>query len=91
LAGPLAPVSIDRVDERWIGEELDKIAECVDGLMRKASVDARDVDAVFLTGGSSYVPAVRALFESRFGGRIRTGNEFTSVVRGLALAAAEFE
>jgi hypothetical chaperone protein len=44
---------------------------------------------VFLTGGSSFVPAVRRIFESRFGAeRIRTGNEFTSVARGLAVRAA---
>ena len=39
-----------------------------------------------LTGGSSFVPAVRRIFDMRFGReRIRTGNEFTSVARGLAL------
>jgi hypothetical chaperone protein len=53
-------------------------------------VDARNVDRVFLTGGSSFVPAVRRIFASRFGEeRIRGGNEFTSVAHGLALRAAE--
>jgi hypothetical chaperone protein len=48
------------------------------------------VDRVFLTGGTSFVPAVRAIFERRFGAsRVRAGNEFTSVARGLALRAAE--
>jgi hypothetical chaperone protein len=48
------------------------------------------VDRVFLTGGSSLVPAVRRIFEERFPeGRIRTGDEFTSVASGLALCAAE--
>src|SRR6202521_6099081 len=51
---------------------------------------AEDVDMVFLTGGSSFVPAVRRIFETRFGvSRIRTGNEFTSVARGLAVKAAD--
>ncbi len=78
--------------ELWIWEELDKIAVCVDSLLLSANVGAKDVDVVFLTGGSSFVPAVRAIFESRFGReRIRSGNEFTSVARGLALAAAKFE
>ncbi len=78
--------------ELWIWEELDKIAVCVDSLLLSANVGAKDVDVVFLTGGSSFVPAVRAIFESRFGReRIRSGNEFTSVARGLALAAAESE
>ena len=45
---------------------------------------------MFLTGGSSFVPAVRRIFETRFGAeRIRGGNEFTSVAHGLALRAAE--
>jgi len=44
---------------------------------------------VFLTGGSSFVPAVRRIFEMRFGAdKIRTGNEFTSVAHGLALKSA---
>jgi hypothetical chaperone protein len=47
------------------------------------------VDRVFLTGGSSLVPAVRRIFEDRFGAeRVQTGDEFTSVARGLALRAA---
>jgi hypothetical chaperone protein len=45
---------------------------------------------IFLTGGSSFVPAVRRIFETRFGAaRIRAGNEFTSVARGLALKALD--
>jgi hypothetical chaperone protein len=48
------------------------------------------VDRVFLTGGTSFVPAVRRIFEKRFTAeRVRTGNEFTSVARGLALRALE--
>jgi hypothetical protein len=49
---------------------------CVDGLLDRAGVDARDVDQVFLTGGSSFVPAVRKIFEDRFGkDSIRAGGE----------------
>ena len=74
--------------ERWIAEELEKIAVCIDSLLATAGVHAKDVDMVFLTGGSSFVPAVRRIFTSRFGAeRIRSGNEFTSVARGLALRA----
>ena len=78
--------------ETWIAPELEKIAECVDSLLSTAGAHPSDVDVVFLTGGSSFVPAVRAIFESRFGAeRLRSGNEFTSVARGLALAAVEFQ
>ena len=72
--------------ENWISEELRAIEERVDALLSNSGTDAREVDRVFLTGGSSFVPAVRRIFESRFGARkIRTGDEFTSVARGLAL------
>jgi hypothetical chaperone protein len=81
-----------RVDRRsfesWIAEELEQIANCVDSLLGQVGVRPSEVDMVFLTGGSSFVPAVRHIFEKRFGvNRIRAGNEFTSVARGLALAA----
>jgi hypothetical chaperone protein len=74
--------------EEWISEELGQIAGCVDSLLTSSGVLPKDVDRVFLTGGSSFVPAVRRIFETRFGKeRIRGGNEFTSVARGLALKA----
>ena len=70
----------------WIAQELLEISEHVDRLLSKTGVSAKDVDMVFLTGGSSFVPAVRKIFERRFGvAKIRTGDEFTSVARGLAL------
>jgi hypothetical chaperone protein len=76
--------------EEWISEDLEKIEDCVDTLLDSSGVPFREVDAVFLTGGSSFVPAVRHLFETRFGAeKIKTGNEFTSVAHGLALRAAE--
>jgi hypothetical chaperone protein len=80
---------VNRSDfERWIGDELGQIERCVDGLLQTSGVAAGAVDRVFLTGGTSFVPAVRHIFESRFGAdRIQTGNEFTSVARGLALKA----
>ncbi len=76
--------------EGWISEELAQIENAVDALLRKTGTNTQDVDVVFLTGGSSFVPAVRRIFESRFGAeRIRTGDEFTSVARGLAIEGLE--
>ena len=76
--------------ESWIAEDLQAIEAAVDSLLRNSGIDPGAVDRVFLTGGSSFVPAVRRIFESRFGAsRIRGGNEFTSVAHGLALRAAE--
>ncbi len=73
--------------EDWIRDELNSIEGCVDRLLAKTGTPANKVDRVFLTGGTSFVPAVRAIFDRRFGReRIRSGNEFTSVATGLALA-----
>jgi hypothetical chaperone protein len=74
------------VFESWIAEELEQIETCVDSLLLSSGARREEVNAVFLTGGSSFVPAVRRIFEARFGGdKIRAGNEFTSVAHGLAL------
>jgi hypothetical chaperone protein len=76
--------------EGWIADDLRSIEGCVDGLLAGCGIAAEKVDRVFLTGGTSFVPAVRRIFEERFtASRVRTGNEFTSVARGLALRAAE--
>jgi hypothetical chaperone protein len=83
--------TVSRADfEGWISDDLQSIEHCVDGLLADSNIAASDVDRVFLTGGTSFVPAVRRIFEQRFTGtRVRAGNEFTSVARGLALRAAE--
>lgn len=76
------------VFESWIAQELKQIQTCVDSLLVSSGIRYTDVDAVFLTGGSSFVPAVRSIFETRFGGsKIRGGHEFTSVAHGLAFEA----
>ena len=82
-------ISVTRTDfEAWIADELHAIEGSVDSLLASSGIDSRRVDRVFLTGGSSFVPAVRRIFTRRFGeDRVRSGNEFTSVARGLALTA----
>jgi hypothetical chaperone protein len=76
--------------EKWIADDLRAVEEAVDSLLRTTGIDPRDIDRVFLTGGSSFVPAVRRIFSSRFGqDKIRGGHEFTSVAHGLALCAQE--
>ncbi|GMV63790.1 MAG: hypothetical protein AMXMBFR74_29570 [Parvibaculum sp.] len=91
----LAPVGIDaRVTraefDQWIAPELAEIATCVDRLFEETGTAPERVDRVFLTGGTSFIPAVRALFASRFGAeKLAGGGELTSVATGLALAARQ--
>jgi hypothetical chaperone protein len=76
--------------EAWIEPEIHQIATCMDRLLDNCNVNAREVDAIFMTGGSSFVPAIRRIFQRKFGNRpIRAGEEFTSVAEGLALHALE--
>ena len=76
--------------EAWIAEELQQITTCVDRLLERTRVPIGDVDRVFMTGGSSFVPAVRRIFADRFGAeRLRGGQEMTSVALGLALRARD--
>jgi hypothetical chaperone protein len=83
-------VEVKRADfERWIGEELAAIGECVDKTLTTADLGTKDVDRVFMTGGTSMVPAVRQVFASRFGeAKLAGGEELTSVASGLAHRAA---
>lgn len=76
--------------EAWSSGLLNEVSQCVERLLEKASIKAEDIDRVFLTGGSSFVPAVRNIFVERFGSdRIRGGNELTSVAQGLALRSRD--
>jgi len=75
--------------EAWITADLRRIDAAIDIAIQRAGVDISAIDRVFLTGGTSFVPAVRALFERRFGTeRIDAGSEFVSVAEGLALMEA---
>lgn len=82
---------VTRADfEQWISEELQLIETCIDQMLKNSGVQPSRIDKVFLTGGSSFVPAVRSIFKSRFGHeKLVGGSEFTSVVKGLALKARD--
>jgi hypothetical chaperone protein len=76
--------------ENWIANDVARMAQAVDDALTDAGVDQADIDRVFLTGGTSLVPAVRRVFTSRFGNeRIMSGGELTSIAHGLALVAQE--
>jgi hypothetical chaperone protein len=53
--------------EGWISTDIQAISDCVDRLMNRFNVTAKGVDAIFMTGGSSFVPAIRRIFEEKFG------------------------
>lgn len=76
--------------EGWIAPELTQIETAVDAALADANLPAERIDRIFLTGGSSLVPAVRSIFHRRFEpSRIETGAELESIAAGLALMARE--
>ncbi|ACA17017.1 HSP70 family molecular chaperone [Methylobacterium sp. 4-46] len=79
--------TLDRATfESLIAPEVARIAAAVDDALAAAAVPAGAIDRVFLTGGTSLVPAVRALFTERFGaGRVASSDQFESIAHGLAL------
>jgi hypothetical chaperone protein len=76
--------------ESWIQEDIQSIAQKVQGLLNESGLKPTDIDSVFLTGGSSFVPYVRRYFSKTFGpAKLRSGEELTTVAKGLALRALE--
>ncbi len=72
--------------EGWISAELQLLAGVIDRALAMGGMQASDIDHVFLTGGTSFVPAVQRLFTQRFGAeKVSSGGEFVSVAEGLAL------
>ncbi len=79
--------SVRRADfESWIAEDLSRIEGALDDVLTTTNTLPDAIDKVFLTGGTSFVPAVRRIFTERFGQeRIETGGELLSIAHGLAL------
>ncbi len=72
--------------ESWISDDLARIEGALDDVLEKTNTEAGAIDKVFLTGGTSFVPAVRRIFTERFDtDRIETGGEMLSIAHGLAL------
>jgi hypothetical chaperone protein len=72
--------------DAWIADDLRRIAATIDQSIARAGVRPDEIDRVFLTGGTSFVPAVQTLFTQRFGAdKVSAGGEFVSVAEGLAL------
>jgi hypothetical chaperone protein len=84
---------IDRDDfEAWIRDDIALIGKAMQATLDGAGVDENSVDLVFMTGGSSLVPAIRRMFSDKFGaGKLRGGEELVSVSTGLALVGQSDE
>ncbi len=71
--------------EQWISDDLLRIENALSATLTAINCDEAVIDNVFLTGGTSLVPAVRNIFASRFGEqKIHAGDELISVAKGLS-------
>lgn len=76
--------------EDLIDDRLKKISNSVEEVVAAAGILNKSIDAVFITGGSSLIPAVRDIFASKFGAeKIVSSDSFTSVASGLALSSKQ--
>lgn len=76
--------------EELIDNRLKRISDSVEEVVKEAGVSNQEIDAVFITGGSSLIPAVREIFAKKFGEeKIVSSDSFTSVASGLALSSKQ--
>ena len=76
--------------EAMIGPDLDRVWQVLREVLQAAGCTADAVDAVFVTGGSAQIPAVRDRLVATFGAeRLRSQDYLTSVAVGLGVDAAD--
>jgi len=67
------------------------ISDCIDEVVAKSGLLPSQIDTVFLTGGTSRIPHIQALFSERFGqDKLENRDAFTSVVHGLGASVPLF-
>lgn len=86
-AGLAPPATRGQFDEA-IASELMRLRLAVWNCLALADVDADAIDTVFMTGGSSLVPAVEAVIRGEVpNAAVKRGDDFLSVALGLTLEA----
>ena len=77
-------VSINDYNEIIAGN-INKVGSYIDAFLARHSIQAEDIDTVFITGGSAQVRALKELMLSKFGNdKLRSGDYLNSVSQGLA-------
>ncbi|AFK01718.1 heat shock protein [Emticicia oligotrophica DSM 17448] len=79
------PISINEFSEEIIESNLSKINQYLNGFLERNHIKNKDVDVVFMTGGTSMVRPLNEIFVEHFGKeKIKSGDNFNSVAMGLA-------
>jgi hypothetical chaperone protein len=78
--------------ENIIAKDIGRIANYLEEFLQKNNIEARDIDSLFLTGGTSLVGGIQSLFKTTFPHvKLNSGDNFKSVAKGLALSGYLFE
>ncbi len=78
--------------EDIISKDFMKISNYLDEFLTTNDIKVKDIDCLFLTGGTSMIPAIRNLFRLRFPDiPLNSGDNFISVAKGLAYSGYLFE
>lgn len=77
--------------ELLIKKDVDRISAYLDEFMQQNNIEAKDIDSLFLTGGTSMVGSIQKLFKNRFPHiSMNSGDNFKSVAKGLAYSGYLF-
>lgn len=84
-------ISLAVFENEIIKENLSKIEGYLDQFLKDKKVDCKDIDVVFMTGGTSMIKPLKAIFENKFGKeKLTSGDNFNSVAIGLAYSYLSF-
>lgn len=74
--------------EALIAPDQERIRACMHAVLQQAGITVGDVQAVFMTGGTAQIPAIRRMFEAELGAeKIKSQDYLTSVAVGLGVCA----
>lgn len=81
--------SFKRTDfDGWSEDIQQRILSSLDSCLAQAQVTPKDIDVVYLTGGTAQVPSIRRAFIERFGqAKLTSQSTFHSVLSGLVESA----
>ncbi|MEJ5993270.1 Hsp70 family protein [Pedobacter sp. Du54] len=78
--------------EQIIKKDVDRISAYLNEFMLQNKIEAKNIDSLFLTGGTSMVASIQKLFRNKFPHiTLNSGDNFKSVAKGLAYSGYLFE
>ncbi len=84
-------IALEAFGKEIISGELDRIHNYWNSFLEREQIQASEIDLVFMTGGTSMVKPLRDRLAATFGSKkLRSGDDFNSVVMGLARSYRTF-